>query len=81
MYGSATCITLPTETKNEKVGYAKKMAQGYLRSMGMGEYTPSMSMYSKQEVKPSYSDASSTSSSAARWKRVEADDREFEFDV
>ena len=30
-------------SKSEKVSYAKKMAQGYLRSMGMGEWTPKTS--------------------------------------
>ena len=76
-------LALSTDTKTEKVGYAKKMAQGYLRSVGMGEYTPSTSMYSKhQEVKPSNSNASNTSSSTTtRWKRVDSDDQEFEFDV
>ena len=29
--------------KSEKVSYAKRMAQGYLRSMGMGEWTPKAS--------------------------------------
>ena len=62
------------ETPSEKVGYAKKMAEGYLKSMGMGEFTPKTDMYSKQEA------VKSDSSKVTRWKRLD-DDHEFEFDI
>ena len=54
------------------------MAQGYLKSVGMGEFTPKSDMYSKEQE---YSRAPNDSqSSVARWKKMD-DDHEFEFDI
>ncbi len=53
----ATCIllhvlhTVPVVTvSGEKVGYAKKMAQGYLKSVGSGDYTPKYSAYTRENM-------------------------------
>ena len=60
------------------------MAEGYLRSMGMGEFTPKSDMYSKEEAKHSKSDTSSSRSDSVtrvtKWKRMD-DDQEFDFDI
>lgn len=57
------------------MNYAKKMAEGYLKSMGMGEFTPKTDMYSRQEK------TTSDSSKVTKWKRLDDDDQEFEFDI
>jgi len=56
------------------VQYAKKMAQGYLQSVGIGQYTPQLSGYIRdntgvEEGKP------------RRWKKLDQDQDEFDFDV
>lgn len=53
------------------------MAQGYLRSVGMGEFTPKTDMYSKEQSKPEPPPKTSTTT---RWKKLD-DDLEFEFDI
>ena len=59
----------------DKISYAKKMAQGYLKSVGMGEFTP------KSKEEQEYPRAPNDSqSSVARWKKMD-DDHEFEFDI
>lgn len=60
------------ELPHEKVSYAKRMAQGYLKSMGMGEFTPKSDMYSKEST--------TAGQQRARWKKMD-DDQEFEFDI
>lgn len=52
------------------------MAEGYLKSKGMGEFTPKANTYSKQNMKSSKSDPSKVT----RWKRLD-DDQDFEFDI
>ena len=70
-----TCTYVPTHTEsNDKVQYAKKMAQGYLQSVGIGQYTPQLSGYVRdntgvEEGKP------------RRWKKLDQDQDEFDFDV
>ncbi len=46
------CTTyVPVVTvSGEKVGYAKKMAQGYLKSVGSGDYTPKYSAYTRENM-------------------------------
>ena len=53
--------------------YAKKMAQGYLRSVGSGEYTPKYSGYAK-EIKDGSGKPSHT-----HWKKADHEHDEFDF--
>jgi len=56
------------------VRYAKKMAQGYLRSVGIGEFTPQRSSYSRDET-------GGAEGRPNRWRKVDHDQDEFDFDV
>lgn len=67
------------DTQNDKVSYAKRMAQGYLRSVGIGEFTPKSDGYSKQET-PLSPPAAAAPAAPARWKKLD-NDQEFEFDI
>eukprot|EP00731_Ephydatia_muelleri_P031921 Em0023g428a len=53
--------------ENNKKNYAKKMAQGYQRSVGMGEFTPKRDSYHPD-----------TSSKTTKWKRRDSDEFDFE---
>ena len=57
---------------NNKVQYAKKMAQGYLQSVGIGQYTPQQSGYVRDNT-------GLEEGKSRRWKKVDQD--EFDFDV
>ena len=63
-----SCTHLYTEhhPPDEKVSYAKRMAQGYLRSVGMAEYTPKTSGYTKQSQ-------ADESHAKQTWKKVDDD--------
>lgn len=52
------------------------MAQGYLKSVGIGKFTPKSDFYSKEQGHSK----SDSSSSATKWKKLD-DDQEFEFDI
>lgn len=54
---------------SEKVGYAKKMAQGYLRSVGIGQYTPKRSSYIKEEGDSEHK--------TTHWKKPDQDEFDF----
>lgn len=66
------------------------MAQGYLRSVGMGEFTPKSDQYSKTQPKSDQcSKQNSTqptvpstvqTTATLTWKKLD-EDEEFEFDV
>lgn len=58
------------------------MAQGYLKSVGMGEFTPKSDMYAKeQEKQPAGTSAAMQHSVApSKWKKLD-DDQEFDFDI
>lgn len=63
---------------DDKVSYAKRMANGYLKSVGIGEYTPKMNKYGTNG--PTHSEDSqklSTSAATARWKKPNDDDFNF----
>ena len=60
---------VPPES-TEKVGYAKKMAQGYLRSVGIGQYTPRRSSYVKE-------DSVDNEHKTAHWKKFDQDEFDF----
>ncbi|KAL5457280.1 hypothetical protein EMCRGX_G034528 [Ephydatia muelleri] len=53
--------------ENNKKNYAKKMAQGHQRSVGMGEFTPKRDSYHPD-----------TSSKTTKWKRRDSDEFDFE---
>ena len=61
-------LTVPESL--EKVGYAKKMAQGYLRSVGIGQYTPKRSSYIKEEEHGG-------EHKATHWKKLDQDEFDF----
>ena len=78
------CVTCLISDPNDKVSYAKRMANGYLKSVGIGEYTPKTNnCYSKYGTNgPTHSDDSqklSTSAATARWKRPNNGDDDFNF--
>ena len=74
-----TCLFVFIGTTNEKVNYARRMAQGYLKSVGMGDYTPKASNFSK--VKLSEQSSNSLKSSPNKWKKRDDQDKEFDFDI
>ena len=73
--------------KSEKVSYAKRMAQGYLRSMGMGEWTPKVSASDTAKSKQASSATSTTKQQAESGiaavpksrNNVTDDDQDFDF--
>ena len=72
-----TCVHTQTHThteSNDKVQYAKKMAQGYLQSVGIGQYTPQQSGYVRDNT-------GVEKGKPRRWKKLDQDQDEFDFDV
>jgi len=71
-------------TTNEKVNYAKRMAQGYLKSVGMGDYTPQTSGYSKVKISEQSLNSvkgSPNKPSSSLWRKQDDQDKEFDFDI
>ena len=65
--------------KSEKVSYAKRMAQGYLKSVGMGEWTPKINTSNSTSSKPSPTKTDSVDSFMAnKWNSFD-DDQDFDF--
>ena len=66
---------------SDKVNYAQKMAKGYLRSVGSGEYTPQKDSYTKDPQKDSYTkdppDTPSDNTKPTKWKRNDSDEFDF----
>ena len=55
----------------EKVNYAKRMAKGYLRSVGIGEYTPKRDSYLRDPDSPK------EEGKVTKWKRTDSDEFDF----
>ena len=55
----------------DKVSYAQKMARGYLRSVGSGEFTPQKSRYYRD------SQTSPEPGKPARWRQKDSDEFDF----
>ena len=65
--------------KGEKVSYAKRMAQGYLKSVGMGEWTPKINTPNNASTKLSPTKTESVDSFVAnKWNSID-DDQDFDF--
>ena len=87
VYYCLYCTLVSTEhrEKTEKVSYAKRMAQGYLRSMGMGEWTPKSQQQHEDDAKnkqasPSRAEPVNTVIVASKWKNIDDDDdHDFDF--
>lgn len=62
------------------MSYAKRMSQGYLKSVGMGEYTPKNDSYVKEQVPPRSPRSPNRGTRSSRWKMKQEDDGDFEFD-
>ncbi len=58
------------------------MAQGYLKSVGMGDFTPKTSNYSRVKI-PEHSNSTGTPATKlpSRWESNEDQDKEFDFDI
>ena len=68
--------------------YAKSMAQGYLRSVGSGEYAPPEGNYIKEPLQSpegnyikeplqSHTDTTAVTEQATKWKRTDSDEFDF----
>jgi hypothetical protein len=55
---------------SDKVNYAKTMAKGYLRSVGIGEYTPQGDSYCRDPESPA-------EEGKTKWKRTDSDEFDF----
>ena len=60
----------PAES-GDKINYAKTMAKGYLRSVGIGEYTPQRDSYCRDPESPT------ETGRVAKWKRTDSDEFDF----
>lgn len=80
------CRLSPAEVhdKSEKVSYAKRMAQGYLKSVGMGEWTPKIntqpdSTKNRQASLPNKAESGNAADAmSSKWKNFD-DDQDFDF--
>ena len=65
--------------KSEKVSYAKRMAQGYLKSVGMGDWTPKINAPNDTRTQPSSTKTESADSfTSNKWSSID-DDQDFDF--
>lgn len=75
-------VIVVAEIPSGKVNYAKRMAQGYLRSVGMGDYAPKTNNKVREPESSSNTTKSPTDNfTNSRWKRMEDQDSEFDFDI
>ena len=78
-----TSLSLSPLCNTDKVGYAKRMAQGYLRSVGMGEFTPKTGSNRRhtEEEAASGRGKDNRGGIAFNGQRSDVTSDEFEFDV